>query len=332
LAQVQDAPVRSILVLLIACLLLTAEEPADLGGAAPSLDGVAWKRGSAPAAGTLMAVVVWPPEDGLDQPALRVTPDGVVIVLLATSMAEEVEQLAARPDGPALGVATPQVLERWLGSEEPPLPSAALVGADGMLLWRGRLAGLVSALARERSGGYDRARMRETAGLRAQLRAVLAADPAMGKLPEALLLTARILALEPIDEEALRLRLDVARHLGEREVFRRTLSGLPLAQLPAGLANELAWERATDEDLAWRHPDLALRLVEHAHALEPADAEVEDTYARVLYLLGELDAAVAAQLRAVSLAPDDGAMHDALDYYREVQALHLERQRRLPLP
>lgn len=331
MAQVQDAPVRSILTLL-AVSVLTAVEPIDLGAVAPNLDGVVWKRGAAPAAGSLMVVVVWPPEDGLEQPALAAAPEGVATVMLATSMAEEVEQFAMRPDGPAVGVATPQVLERWLGSEEPPLPSAALVGADGVLLWRGRLAGLVPALARERSGGFDRVRMRETAGLRAQLRAALGADPGAGKLPEALLLTARILALEPVDEEALRLRLDVARHLDERDVFRRTLAALPLAQLPAGLANELAWERATDSDLAWRHPDLALRLVEHARALEPADAEVEDTYARVLYLLGELDAAVAAQLRAVSLAPGDAMMLDSLDYYRDVQALRLERQRRPQQP
>lgn len=323
---------RSILVLLFVAVLTAAEQPADLGGPAPGLDGVTWKRGAAPAAGALLAVVVWPPEDGLDQPALELAPEGVVRVLLAVGPAEEVDQLAARPDGPALGIATPQVLERWLGSDEPPLPSAALVGADGVLLWRGRLAGLPMAVARERSGGFDRARLRETAALRAQLRAALAADPAAGKLPEALLLTARILVLEPVDEEALRLRLDVARHLGDREAFRRTLAGLPLDRLSAVQASELAWERATDSDLAWRHPDLALRLAEHAHALEPGDAEVEDTYARVLYLIGELDAALAAQLRAVSLSPDDAAMHEALDYYREVQALRLERQRALPKP
>lgn len=323
---------RSILVLLLAALCAAAEVPADLGGPAPGLDGVVWRRGTAPPPGSLLAVVVWPPEDGLEQPALAIAPEGVVVVQLAAGDGDEVGRLAALPDGPAVGVATPQVLERWLGSDEPPLPAAALVGADGVLLWRGRIAGLVPALARERSGGFDRARLRETAALRVQLRAALAADPAAGRMPEALALTARILALEPVDEEALRLRLDIARHLGDRAAFRVTLEGVPLARLPAAFANELAWERATDGDLAWRHPDLALRLVEHARTLEPADAEVEDTYARVLSLLGELDAAVAAQLRAVSLAPEDQAMQDALDYYREVQAMRLERQRAVAAP
>lgn len=320
---------QTILALILAILCVAAEAPADLGGPAPGFDGVAWRRGAVPAGAGPLVVIAFPPEDGPDQRALHPAEDGVRRALLAVADDPGLSDIVA-VDGPPLGVADPRVLERWFGSADPPLPSAALVGADGVLLWRGRLPGLAAALARESSGGYDRAVLRATAELRQRLRIALAADPAAGRLPEALGLTAAILALDALDEEALRLRLDLARHMGEREVFRATLAALPMERLPAGLANELAWERATDADLAWRHPDLAMRLAEHAHRLAPDDAEVQDTYARLLYLFGELDAAVAAQLRAVSLAPDDPAMRDALDYYREVQALRLERQRAMP--
>lgn len=320
---------RIILALALAILCRAADGPADLGGPAPGFDGVDWRRGAAPAGDGPLAVIAFPPGDGPEQPALALAADGARRALLAAGDDPGLADIAAG-GGPPLGVAAPPALERWFGAEDPPLPSAALVGADGVLLWRGRIGGLAAALERERSGGYDRTRLRAAAELRARLRAALAAEPAAGRLPEALGLTAAILALDALDEEALRLRLDLARHLGERGVFRATLAELPLGSLPAGLANELAWERATDADLAWRHPDLALRLAEHAHRLAPDDAEVQDTYARVLYLLGELDAAVAAQLRAVSLAPEDPAMRDALDYYREVQALRLERLRAAP--
>lgn len=331
-AQVQDASVRPLLVLLLAATCLAIEAPADLGGAAPTLAGAAWRRGAAPDAGTAYAVVFWVPEDGLDQPALELAPEGLALVLLATAAHETLDQLAAGPSGAALGLTTPLLLERWLGSDDPPLPSAVLVGSDGVLLWRGRISGLIPAWTRERSGGYDRAQLRAAAALRAQLRSALAADPGAGTLPRALELTAEILAIDPVDEEAVRLRLDLARHLGERKIFRATLAGLPLARLPAGLANELAWERATDADLAWRHPDLALRLAEHAHSLEPDDPAVADTYARVMCLLGMLDEAVATQLYAVSLQPDDEQLQDALDYYREIQAMHEERRRAQALP
>lgn len=319
--------VRILLLCILAVACCAADPvPADLGGAAPGLEGLAWRRGVAPEAGAVVAVIAFSPGDGPDQPALQAMPEGLAVVLLASEAGEDLDAEAQRP-GAALAAATPAALVRWFGSDDPPLPSAALVGADGVLLWRGRVVGLAAALARERAGGYDRAVLRQAAALRAGLREALAADPGAGRLPEALRLTAAILDLDPVDEEALRLRLDISRHIGERETFRRTLAGLPLDRLPAGLANELAWERATEQDLAWRHPDIALRLAEHARRLEPDDAEVEDTYARILYLLGELDAAVAIQLKAVSLAPDDEAMRDALDYYREVQALRLERQR-----
>jgi tetratricopeptide (TPR) repeat protein len=281
---------RFVILCCLACLW-AVEPPADLGGQAPALP----VGSSAP---PLVVLCVEPEDDAT--PAL---PAGLAVVRLS-----EAAQV-----------------ERWLGPD-PALPAAALVGGDGRLLWRVNLRGLPGAWERERSGGFDRALLAEVAALRVRLRAALQAEADETSLPRALELTGEILAREPVDDEALRLRLDLAKHLDRREVFRDTLQRLPLAALSAELANELAWARVTDEDLAWRNPDLALRLSEHARELTPEDPVVQDTYARVRYALGDLEGAVAAQIKAVSLDPEDTALSGALDYYREVLALRDARR------
>lgn len=274
-----------LLLALLACAVLAAGEGrAVIGLAAPETAGVP--------AGMALAVYLPHPDDL--PPA---APEGVAPVILPAADAVP-----------------------WFGSEALP-PVAALVGADGILLWRGLPEELDAAWTRERAGGYDRAALALVAGLRIALRDRLADEADRTALPRALGLAGEILAREPGDEEALRLRLDIARHLGERELFRDTLATLPLPRITARLANELAWERATDEDLGWRMLDQALRLCDHALALRPEDPGIVDTHARLRYLLGDLDGAVAAQLRALALAPDDESLRDALDYYRDALAL-----------
>lgn len=333
-----DVAVNLLPLLALAAGLAAADlQPADLGALAPELAGLQWTAAGPPPARTTVALVFWAAEDGADQPALsqaRAWADRAAVGLVCDGAGEAADRVSERVTGVhhAIGSAKEQI--RWLGSIHAPLPAAVLIGADGILLWRGPLTGLQAMLARECAAGFDRPRLAKAASLRTALRAALAAEAKKGSLEQALALTGQLLALEPVDEEGVRLRLDLCRHLARRDLHRETLAGLPLDRLPAELASALAWDRATDEDLAWRHPDLALRLAEHAHQLAPDDAGVEDSYARVLSILGRFDDAVAAELRAVSLAPDDQSMHDALDYYREVQALsdEVRRQHELPKP
>lgn len=308
--------------------------PADLGSASPALSDLRWIAGGAPPAAALTVLAFWSAEGGDAQAVVAEASElaedgseGFTVALVCDAAGEAASHVAERLAGLHHAVAEADATTAWLGSPDAARPAGVLVGADGILLWRGHWSGLRAALARERAGGFDRQRLAETARLRGQLREALAAEAKDESLAQALELTGRILAIEPVDEEAIRLRLDLCRHLGRKDLHRQTLDRLPLASLPADLASALAWERATDEDLGWRHPDLALRLAEHAHRLNPADASIEDTYARVLHLIGRHDDAIAAQLRAVSLAPEDTALSDALDYYREVQALYAEHAR-----
>lgn len=326
---------RLLLLAALAIGLLAAEaQPADLGGAAPDLAGLRWSAKGQPPAQVTLALLFWAAEDGADQLALATAAalagregDRLALGLVCDAAGEAAERSGERLAGFRHAIGSEEAAVRWLGSANTALPAAVLVGADGVLLWRGPAAGLEAALRRERAGGFERKRLAAAARLRGELRAALAAEAKAGSLEHALKLTGELLAIEPVDEEGVRLRLDLCRHLKRRDLHRETLAALPLPRLPAELASALAWDRASDEDLAWRHPDLALRLAEHAHRLAPGDAGVEDTYARVLSILGRLDDAVAAQLRAVSLAPDDQAMREALDYYREVQALREEENR-----
>ena len=336
-------PVRYLLILLCVAVCCAAEtEPAAIGGPAPGYDGVQWLAGgSADAKATtprIQVVVFWACDDGADQPALEQATalmKQARVVLLADSVEAEADELATRPRSiPDQGVAGGEVRARWLGSEESPLPAAVLIGADGILLWRGRPSGIAGALAREQAHQFDRAALIACAKLRQDLHALLEAQPEQGdgKLEQAFELTAQILVLDAIDEEAIRLRLDLSRHLEKHDAFRKTLADIPRDRLPADFANSLAWERVIDEDLAWRCLDQALQLIEHACVAQPDEAAYQDTYARVLYALGLIEDAIATQLRAVSLAPENPDVVAALSYYQEVLAIRTARQQKAVLP
>jgi hypothetical protein len=297
---------------------------ADLGGPMPGFADVVWVAGK-PAEGMPQIVAFALVADGGDQPLAGILaqlaqrfPDLALVALLDGD----------DPAGPAVaarlatvaGVAPPALRDRWLGPDAA-LPACALVAGDGTLLWRGGPESLVTVVERAAATRFDPAPAQRLLPLRSELRERLAAIDDALALERALELTAGILAIDPLDEESLRLRLDLCRHLGRADAHRATLAGLPLAQCPPSLAAGLAWQMATDEDLAWRHLDLALAFAQHARRLAPDDVLAIETHARVLYLLGLFDEAIATQLAALAMLPEAPDVRAALDYYREAKAL-----------
>jgi hypothetical protein len=118
-------------------------------------------------------------------------------------------------------------------------------------------------------------------------------------IDQALKIIDDIAAIDPAHSQAISVRLAIAKYQKNPALVRETLTRLPLKQIPAELANSLAFDRATEEDLACRHLDVAFTLIDHALALEPANAAFLDTKARLFSCVGLLDQAIAFQRQAV---------------------------------
>lgn len=77
----------------------------------------------------------------------------------------------------------------------------------------------------------------------------------------------------------------------------------------AGFLNSLAWNILTDEDVAHRDRELALRAAKLANdALKGENASVLDTYARALFDTGDKGQAIMLQKKVVAMSADDPRM------------------------
>ena len=86
------------------------------------------------------------------------------------------------------------------------------------------------------------------------------------------------------------------------------------------LQNQLAWQIATDEGIEQRDLALAETIATRAHeAAKGEDAGIADTLARVLFLRGKKEEAVALEEKAVRLAEGDTqkSLQKVLDSYKK---------------
>jgi thiol-disulfide isomerase/thioredoxin len=88
----------------------------------------------------------------------------------------------------------------------------------------------------------------------------------------------------------------------------------------AMIQNEIAWKIATDKSITQRDLDVAEKLARRAvEATKSKDAGILDTLARVTFMQGKKDEAIAIQQSAVNLAEGDAktSLQQALDSYKK---------------
>ncbi len=199
------------------------------------------------------------------------------------------------------------------------IPHAFLIDATGMVVWHGHPGSMDAPLGQVIAGTFDAKKAATIAKAEGDLQRLL-----QGRTPDinqALKKIDEIMALDPVNSQAVSVRLAIGKYQQDPQLIRDTLTRLPLKELPADLANSLAFSRATDEDLANRHLDVAFTLIDHALTLEPGNAGFLDTKARLLACLGLFDQAIALQQQAIAKQPDEAALVATLAYYRAVKKL-----------
>ncbi len=89
----------------------------------------------------------------------------------------------------------------------------------------------------------------------------------------------------------------------------------------AGILNQLGWLYATTEPATLRDPAKALAYAQRAvEASDGADANILDTLAEAYYANQEFDAAIETEERALGIAPEQEALQNQLQKFREAKA------------
>ena len=199
------------------------------------------------------------------------------------------------------------------------IPYAFLVDAKGTVLWQGHPGTMDGTLAKVVAGTFDPVAAKVIAQAEKELEQMLQGrepniDGALVKIDE-------ILALETYNQQAISLRLAIAKYKKDVKLIRSTFAKLPLTGMPADVANSLAWARITEEDLSLQQLDLAVPLIKHALAMEPNNSGYLDTQARLFYSLGLVDRAIATQELAVKAPGNSENTAANLAFYQSIKSL-----------
>jgi thiol-disulfide isomerase/thioredoxin len=210
------------------------------------------------------------------------------------------------------------------------IPHAVIVDGTGIVVWSGHPMEMESVLTDVLAGTFDVAKAKQISAAQNDLQESLSGRSP--DLPRAKKAIATLLAINPVDQRAIDLRIAIAKHEENPAEVRAALEAVPVEQLTAEAANALAWERAVDEDLGSRHLDIALAFIDHGLTLKPGEAALIDTRARILYALGALDLAIAEQERACALEPDSEGMQETLANYRAFASIAKQIDGAAPAP
>ena len=313
------------------CILLgavaTGVAALDIGDTAPALDGVTWIKGQAPDFSAGYTVVdLWatscdPCKNTIPQlSGLQAKHQGrVAIVGLTKEDLPRVKPFVGAL-GPSMGYAVgqaPEALYDLYLQGTAGIPHAFLVDGQGKVVWHGHPITVGPILEQAVTGTLDVERQRKVAMLEKALQLSLKAKD-LGQIAQA---ADAVLTFVPTHQQAMYLRGMVAKAQQDVQGYRSIYTRLDVESLSAQDANSFAWSLAVDAQLEYRNIDLAFKLATYAIKRDPTQSAYFDTFARVLYCLGNLDEAIVWQTKATELDPSTPSLKAVLSYYTRTKAI-----------
>jgi len=313
---------------LISLISLIAVSTMNIGDKAPDfINGTQWIKGNAPVLEKSVTVVeLWRtscPKCRSQIPHLtslqKFYGSRVTFVSLTSEPMDILNQFVKDYDdeiGYTLGHISKELMAQFL-EDAPGVPYCFILDGKGNILWRCHPKELDGALARVLRGVTDPEKLKKIAGLENSL------DEAIGSNKTASMSRAikELLAADPGNAKGLQAVAGVARYKEDPAFIKEIFDKVQLSDLAPGSADKIAATLIADSDFSYRHPEAAVKLSGHALSKEPENSEYMNTYATVLYCLGELDEAVEWQKKALKLDPKNKTYKANLEYYLQITKL-----------
>lgn len=209
--------------------------------------------------------------------------------------------------------------DAYAGGERMKLPASWLVDKSGTVVWKGDPArGLDGILGSVLEGKFDLAHAKDVAKRQQEMWEALFRND-WDKLAAA---CDKILEIEPGDEQAFDFRMWAFRGKDDLAGFRTFIAKhVERCKDDAGALRRAAQELAFDGGWDWRDMELAHKSAKRAVEIsKSADADVLETYARILFTAGLVDQAIAEQKKAVTLEDKDQGHKQILKFFEACAA------------
>jgi thiol-disulfide isomerase/thioredoxin len=312
---------------LISLLYLAAVSTFGVGEKAPSLEGVQWLKGKAPAFSNQVIVIeLWRPSCSnckAQIPHLTSLQKqyGERLSVAAVSkepLAALEEFIKANGDEMefAIGKASTELGDTLMAGVSG-VPYAYLINKDGLIVWKGHPAGIDDILGKTIEGKVDLEQLKNIAQLEASLDNALKSNNPETIMP----INEKLLAADPANEKALEVVISAAKYKRSPAFMRETFDRVPQTGLSPEKANLFAAMLIAENDLAYRYPEAALKLSFYALTKEPKNDTYLDLFARVLYTIGDIDRAILWEKKALAISPSTTSYQTNLNYYLSVKSI-----------
>ena len=121
--------------------------------------------------------------------------------------------------------------------------------------------------------------------------------------------------------------MEIAKYNRDPEFIRQMFDDVPVSGLSGSEVDKLASTLISEGGLAYRYPEAAVKFSEYAIKKESENGGCINTYARLVYVLGDIDSALNWQGKAVKLDPNNKTYKDNLNYYLSIKKIRAGSKR-----
>lgn len=312
---------------LISLLCIAAVSSLNIGDVAPSLEGTQWLNGTAPVFQNQVTIVeFWRPSCGNCKAQLphltslqKKYGDKLSIVSVSKYSVETMEEFI-KANGEQIeftvGKVNKELSDAYMTGVTG-VPYAFLINRDGIVVWKGHPADIDDILASTIEGDIDIEHLKEVAQLEAYLEDALNTNDPDIIDP----INRKLLAVDPANEQGLEIGMRLARYNSEPAMVKEMFDKIQLTGLGGRKANIFAKMLVFESDLEYRYIEAAVKFSNYALKQDPNNHNYMDTYARVLYCLGDIEKAIAWEKKALELNPEVSSYQNNLAYYMAVKAV-----------
>jgi thiol-disulfide isomerase/thioredoxin len=312
---------------LVSLALAAAVSILGVGDPAPSLDNVLWIKGKTPSFGSQITIVeMWRPSCGNCKAQIphltslkKQYGDRLAIAAISKEPIESIAEFMKTNGSQmefAVGKAPVELSDKYMEGISG-VPYAYLVNRDGLIVWKGHPSGIDEILVKIIDGRLDLEQLKNIAQLETSLGTALKTNNPETIIP----VNEKLLAADPANEKALEVGMSSAKYKHNPAMVKEMFDRVPVSELGGEKANLFAAMLISEDDLAYRYPDGALRFSFHALTKDPKNDSYMDIYARVLYTLGDVDRAVLWEKRAIAANPASTVYQSNLGYYMAIKTV-----------